>query len=70
MPVFRDERGAFGTPTSDSVRTSVSLETKRFLMIIIDYSSESIINEATNLAINLLNKFAGAKNMECKIVSK
>ena len=70
MPVFRDDLGAFGTPTSDSVRTSVLLETKRFLMIIIDYSSESNLNEATNLAIDLLNKFAGAKNMECKIVGK
>ena len=25
IPVFRDKVGAFGTPTSDSVRTSVSL---------------------------------------------
>jgi DNA/RNA-binding domain of Phe-tRNA-synthetase-like protein len=38
MPVFRDAIGAFGTPTSDSERTSVSMQTKRFLMIIIDYA--------------------------------
>ncbi len=70
MPVFRDEKGAFGTPTSDSERTSVSLETKRFLMIIIDYSPEGNLNSATDMAVKLLEKYAGAKNLECKIINK
>ncbi len=70
IPVFRDESGAFGTPTSDSERTSVSLETKRFLMVIIDYSSEGKLNEATDMAINLLEKYAGAKNVEIKFIGK
>lgn len=70
MPVFRDELGAFGTPTSDSVRTSVSMETKRFLMIIIDYSPSGKLIEATDMALKLLHKFARAKNVECKIISK
>jgi len=39
MPVFRDAKGAFGTPTSDFERPSVSMETKRFLMIKIDYAT-------------------------------
>lgn len=30
MPVFRDLKGAFGTPTSDSVRTCITEQTKRF----------------------------------------
>ena len=70
MPVFRDEKGAFGTPTSDSVRTSVSLDTRRFLMVIIDYSPEGKLDEATNMAVKFLEKYAEAKNVECKIISK
>ena len=66
MPVFRDAKGAFGTPTSDSERTSVSLETKRFLMIIIDYASSPQLSEATVLAKNLLEKYAQATNFEIK----
>lgn len=64
MPVFRDEAGAFGTPTSDSVRTCVSNQTKRFLMIIVDYYSSDLLHEATILSENLLRKYAGANNFE------
>lgn len=66
MPVFRDTIGAFGTPTSDSERTSVSLETKRFLMIIIDYAASPQLAEATDLAKNLLEKYAQSTNFEIK----
>ena len=66
MPVFRDAIGAFGTPTSDSERTSVSQETKRFLMIIIDYASSGQLSEATALARKLLEKYAQATNFEIK----
>jgi len=34
LPVFRDESGAFGTPTSDSSRTLIDEETQYVLMII------------------------------------
>ncbi len=69
MPVFRDELGAFGTPTSDSVRTSVTPETRRFLMIIIDYGSTESLQEATLLAETLLTEFAKANNFEIKLIS-
>ena len=68
MPVFRDSKGAFGTPTSDSVRTSVTLETSRFLMIIIDYGTPDTLKEATSMAENLLKNYAWAKNIEIKTI--
>lgn len=68
LPVFRDALGAFGSPTSDSVRTSVTLETKRFLMIIIDFGSPELLDHATSLATNLLIKYAGAERIETGIV--
>ncbi|KAF0236334.1 MAG: phosphoenolpyruvate [Prolixibacteraceae bacterium] len=66
MPVFRDVAGAFGTPTSDSERTSVSMETRRFLMIIIDYAVSQQLKEATVFAKELLEKYAQATNFEIK----
>lgn len=64
MPVFRDSLGTFGTPTSDSERTSVSLETKRFLMIIIDYAASPQLADATVFAKELLVKYARATNFD------
>ncbi|NQU52685.1 MAG: hypothetical protein HQ522_09115 [Bacteroidetes bacterium] len=69
LPVFRDEKGAFGTPTSDSVRTSVSMQTKRFLMVIIDYAATPQLEEATDLAVSLLKEYAGAINIELKNIN-
>jgi len=68
MPVFRDSIGAFGTPTSDSVRTCVSENTNRFLMIIIDYGALNLLEDATNLAKELLEEYANAYNFELKTV--
>lgn len=68
IPVFRDDTGAFGTPTSDSVRTSVSLDTKRFLMIIIDYGKSETLSSATQLATKLLKDFASATHFEIKTI--
>ena len=67
MPVFRDAKGAFGTPTSDSERTAVLLETKRFLMIIIDYAASPQLAEATGFAKELLIKYADADNFEISL---
>lgn len=66
MPVFRDKKGAFGTPTSDSVRTCVTDRTTRFLMIIICYSPSANLNSATEMACERLKKYALADNFEIK----
>lgn len=63
LPVFRDERGAFGTPTSDSPRTEVSGGTKNFLMILIDFGGDNQLEVATHLAIRLLREYCHAKNI-------
>ena len=66
LPVFRDNAGAFGTPTCVSVRTAVTSETVRFLMIIIGFGNLSELDEAAASAVNLLEKYAFARNMELK----
>lgn len=65
LPAFKDEKGAFGTPTSDSERTAVSQDTKRFLMIIVDFGGGDLI-AATKLATEYLERYAFAQNFEIK----
>lgn len=67
LPTFRDEEGAFGTPTSDSERTAVTSDTKRFLMIIIDFG-EGDLKSATKLAVEFLERFAFARNFKIKTI--
>jgi len=68
LPVFRDEAGAFGSPTSDSERTCVDNNTGRFLMVIIDFGAPHLLQKAGDRAVKLLQEFAEAKNMEINIV--
>lgn len=69
LPVFRDNRGAFGTPTSDSVRTMVTPATERFLMVIIDFGAPEELEKATEMAVTLLKKYAFAQLVEMKTVT-
>lgn len=57
LPVLRDQSGAFGTPTSDSVHTSVTLNTKHFLMVFFGFGANEKLNEAVELAETLLSEF-------------
>lgn len=63
LPVFRDNLGAFGTPTSDSQRTEVTVQTSRFLMIIIDFGGDDQLETAKQMAISLLKKYCMATNI-------
>lgn len=58
LPVYRDNVGGIGTPTSDEERTKITLETTNLLMIINGYSGEKGLKEAREYAEELLNKYA------------
>ena len=63
LPVFRDEKGAFGTPTSDSVRTMVTDTMKNFLMIFPAFSAGLELNEALKLSSDYLEKYCEVKSL-------
>lgn len=69
LPVFRDDSGAFGSPTSDSERTSVTMGTGRFLMVIVGFGHCSSLREASEFAVDLLEKYASAQNFELQIIN-
>jgi len=67
LPAFRDKKGAFGTPTSDSERTAVTEDTKRFLMVIIDFGGGDL-TAASKLATEYLERYSFAKNFKIKTI--
>jgi DNA/RNA-binding domain of Phe-tRNA-synthetase-like protein len=70
LPVFRDSVGAFGTPTSDSVRTQVGFQTRRFMMIIIGFGDACKMVAAADDAIGLLEKYADGSVIERFFIDK
>ncbi|HZH71837.1 MAG TPA: phenylalanine--tRNA ligase beta subunit-related protein [Mariniphaga sp.] len=62
LPVFRDGVGAFGTPTSDSERTAVTVNTLTFLMVIINFGKADKLDDTTQQAVRLLKQYGGGKN--------
>ena len=68
LPVFRDQLGAFGTPTSDSQRTEVTANTNHFLMILIDFGNDPNLEKAIQMAVDLLEKYCQAENVELRLI--
>jgi DNA/RNA-binding domain of Phe-tRNA-synthetase-like protein len=67
LPVLRDELGAFGSATSDSLRTMVTTETKKLLMVIHAFGAEDVSNSLDELE-RLLTLYASADNIEKTII--
>ena len=69
LPVYRDEQGGIGTPTSDEERTKIDISTTKLLMIINGYSGEEGLMEAVAYAKDLLEKYATARNIQIETIS-
>jgi DNA/RNA-binding domain of Phe-tRNA-synthetase-like protein len=61
LPVYRDEIGGIGTPTSDEERTKITADTSRLLLFINGYSGENGLKEAVDYSLELLKKYAGCQ---------
>jgi len=68
MPVYRDSIGGIATPTSDEERTKFTIDTKKVQININAFAPEMPIEEAVNWMVELLEKYAQAKNIETKII--
>jgi len=68
LPTFRDDLGAFGSPTSDSTRTMVTPQTKRFLMPIFNFGNHDNLEATMTDAIFLLEKFASSTQIESQVI--
>ncbi len=68
LPVYRDEKGPIGTPTSDEERTKIKVETSHMLMIINSYSEKEELNEAINYSSGLLQKYGDINFLDFYVI--
>jgi DNA/RNA-binding domain of Phe-tRNA-synthetase-like protein len=67
LPVFRDQSGSFGSPTSDSERTMVTLDTTHLLTVIISFSGADDLTRFMDILIEKLVRYSGGHSFEKKI---
>ena len=68
LPVLRDEKGVFGSPTSDSERTMIDERTTSVLFVFFDFGKSNSLDNYLNETIALLKQFANADNINKEIV--
>lgn len=69
LPILRDTIGAFGSPTSDSVRTSVTDQTNNFLMVIFDFNPNGQLEDTLKGIAALYQKYANAEGVLQSVMS-
>lgn len=58
LPVYRDEKGGVGTPTSDNERTKMTLETRHLVVLINGYDgNENRVRQNAEFIQQLLRKY-------------
>jgi len=63
LPVFCDDRGPFGSPTSDSQRAMITPETSHVRLVIIAFSGPDQLDLALEQAGGWLTKYAAAEHV-------
>lgn len=68
LPVYRDNVGGIGTPTSDEERTRLRDETKNLLMLVNIYEEDMTIEDTVSLIKDLLEEFAEMSSFSYEII--
>jgi len=69
IPVYCDEIGPFGSSTSDTLRTSIQLSTRKILLFIISFDGADGLGADVELAKKLFEKYGGVTDFSVKIVA-
>ena len=69
LPVYRDNQGGVGTPTSDEERTRIDMNTGKLLMIINGYSGKDGLQEALTYGVSLLTRYVSTTNLEMELIT-
>lgn len=62
LPVYVDQTGIFGSPTSDTLRTAVSSTTNKILVMIICFEQDNVLTDE-KLLLDLYIKYSNAKQI-------
>ncbi len=69
LPVYRDAVGGIATPTSDEERTKFTSDTKNVQININGFAPEMPMQEAVDMMVGLLVKYASATNVETSVIN-
>lgn len=69
LPVWRDNVGGVGTPTSDNDRTKLSPDTTRLVMTVNMYSDNPTPDDTVDMIVGLLEQYADARNINVRLYS-
>jgi DNA/RNA-binding domain of Phe-tRNA-synthetase-like protein len=69
LPVFRDELGPHGSPTSDSERTMVTPATTEIVAIIVSFGGSDALQSNCERMSALFQQYASGTEVQCVIVS-
>ena len=68
LPVFADDFGAYGSPTSDSTRAMITENSKYILTVLISFNGIEELEKSIDIAKKYLTKYAGAEDIQSIIV--
>ena len=68
LPVFADDFGAYGSPTSDSTRAMITEKSKDILTVLISFNGIEELEKSIDIAKKYLTKYADAEDMRSIIV--
>lgn len=63
IPCLCDDLGPFGTPTSDSLRTSIQSSTTKLWLFVFDFGSDEAVKDCLTQLEHLLTKYAQANEI-------
>lgn len=70
LPVYHDAAGAIGSPTSDSVRTSIEDHTKSVYLVVNDFSgNRESLGQALEISGTRLKEYCRAEALETVVVA-
>jgi DNA/RNA-binding domain of Phe-tRNA-synthetase-like protein len=69
LPIFADFAGPFGSPTSDSERAMVSLETRKVLMVVFSFTGPDGLERWVSRASELLRRYCGGEEIETSFLT-
>ncbi len=69
LPVFCDAHGPFGSPTSDSERTSITLGSRRIALVVVACRGRERLEADAGRAADLLRRYAGASRVDVRVAA-
>lgn len=62
MPLYTDDVAPFGNPTSDTLRTSITSNTRRVLIMLIHFDTDDVLQDEDRM-VDILNRYLKIKNL-------